>query len=370
MNEVDEKADRLARLARAEGVGGILVNTQPNFAWLTGGRSNRIDGSRETGNGSLLVASDGDRYVIANNIEMPRLSEEVLAGLGFTPLEYRWTAEHADPSTPFMAARSAIGNDCEIGCDGALAGGRPLESAIAAARAPLTDAEACRYRTLGRDVGRVVGEACRALVPGLDEHDVAHRVRSAIACVGARAIVALVAADDRIARYRHPAPAGARWRQSLMVVVCAERDGLVVALSRIVIAGPPSSDLLARTSAAGAVFERLVNATRPGTTGAELFGVARQAYAELGFAGEEALHHQGGAIGYRSREWVAHPASHEIVQRCQAFAWNPSITGSKVEDTVLVTGDERALITASPDWPVLPVACDGTVLPAAAVLQL
>ena len=41
MLEIDEKVDRLARIAGARRLGGILINTQPNFAWLTGGRSNQ-----------------------------------------------------------------------------------------------------------------------------------------------------------------------------------------------------------------------------------------------------------------------------------------------------------------------------------------
>ena len=106
MLEIDEKVERLARLATAQGLGGILLNTQPNFAWLTGGRSNRIDGSRENGSGSLLVSASGRRFVVANNIEMPRLQDEALAGLGFTPCEYAWTDEQADPGTPIAVAKA------------------------------------------------------------------------------------------------------------------------------------------------------------------------------------------------------------------------------------------------------------------------
>jgi len=61
MHEIEEKVERLARLAAARGLGGILLNTQPNFAWLTGGRSNQVDGSRENGSGSLLVSARGMR---------------------------------------------------------------------------------------------------------------------------------------------------------------------------------------------------------------------------------------------------------------------------------------------------------------------
>ena len=51
------------RLARESDLSGILLATQTNFAWLTGGGSNRIDGSREPGAGSLFVAADGRRFL-------------------------------------------------------------------------------------------------------------------------------------------------------------------------------------------------------------------------------------------------------------------------------------------------------------------
>jgi hypothetical protein len=76
----------------------------------------------------------------------------------------------------------------------------------------------------------------------------------------------------------------------------------------------------------------------------------------VGFAGEERNHHQGGAIGYRAREWVAHPRSQEVVQPRQAFAWNPTITGTKVEDTALVLDGRAEIITPTPGWPTIALA--------------
>ena len=71
--ELDAKAERVVQLARESNLAGILIATQHNFAWLTGGRSNRVDGSRERGNGELLIAADGRRFVLANSIESGRL---------------------------------------------------------------------------------------------------------------------------------------------------------------------------------------------------------------------------------------------------------------------------------------------------------
>ncbi|HEX8096966.1 MAG TPA: hypothetical protein VF507_02975, partial [Pyrinomonadaceae bacterium] len=93
--------------------------------------------------------------------------------------------------------------------------------------------------------------------------------------------------------------------------------------------------------------------------GAELYEAAARAYVDEGFEGEEHKHHQGGATGYRTRDWVAHPSSEERVQLNQAFAWNPSVTGTKVEDTVIVLGDEIEVITRTPDWPHIAVSARG-----------
>ncbi len=369
MNEIDEKVERLVRVARQAKVGGVLIATQHNFAWLTGGRSNRVDASRETGAGLLAVAADGRRFVLANAIEMPRLLAEELEGQGYRPVEFPWTDERADPALAVTLARQLLGCSA-VAADWPLPETQVVEGAIARARALLTDAEVERYRTLGRAAGEVVGRVGRGLTPGLEEGEIGRLLNDALAAVGARAIVTLVGADDRIARYRHPVPRTARWRRVVLVAVCAERNGLVVALSRLVCATSPPLDLAARTRAAASVFGRLLSATRPGAAGREIFAAGVSGYAEVGYPGEERRHHQGGATGYRSREWVAHPNCDEIVQARQAFAWNPTITGTKIEETALVLGDRVELITSSPEWPSIEIDVRGQTLLAPAVLSL
>ncbi|MEP6787987.1 MAG: aminopeptidase P family N-terminal domain-containing protein, partial [Acidobacteriota bacterium] len=76
--ELEEKTERLAAMLAREDLDAVLLNAQHNFAWLTGGGSNGIDLSRENGAANLLVAADGRRFVIANNIEIPRLLAEEL----------------------------------------------------------------------------------------------------------------------------------------------------------------------------------------------------------------------------------------------------------------------------------------------------
>jgi antitoxin VapB len=366
-SEIAAKRDRLLRLAEAEGLRGILLTTQPNFSWVTGGLTNRIDGSRESGNGALLFTTDGRRYVVANTIEHPRLVFEALEDSGFESIEYEWTDERADPGLPARLAAEAA--DGPVGIDAPGDGAVTLERQIARLRAPLTAHELARYRALGAAVGGVIGDVARSVDVGASEQDVASTLTSALAPLRIRPVVLLVAADSRIARFRHPTPTDARWTRRLMIATCAERDGLVVAASRLVHVGGPDRDLVCRTRAAAHTCAALLATTRAGVTGAELFETAAAAYAATGFPGEERLHHQGGAIGYRAREWIAHPNSQETVTPPQAFAWNPTVTGAKVEESCIVHLDGRVdLLTASPDWPSIDVEVNGLRVPLPDVL--
>jgi Xaa-Pro aminopeptidase len=357
--ELDEKTGRLTQMLAAEGLNGVLLTLQPNFSWLTGGRRNGIDSSREAGAGALLVRRDGKRFVLANRIEMRRLLDEELSeAAAFEPVEFSWEEEKA---SSFLAERAAslLNGNRALGADTSLSGAQLIESSVSACRYKLTSAEIERYRLLGKDAGELVGNLIRSLEPGETENDVARRAGDTLATRDIQSVVLLVAGDDRIAKYRHPIPTGRPWEKLLMVVVCARRAGLIASLTRIVSVGPLSEELSRRTRAAAQVNAQLFAATRAGALGSELYEVAARSYEAAGFPGEEHRHHQGGAAGYRTRDWVAHPSSSDRVEVNQAFAWNPSITGTKVEETCIAFQDEIEVITTSPDWPSIPCEVDG-----------
>lgn len=358
--EIEEKLERLLRLMADEGLAGILINSQPNFAWLTAGGTNGIDLSREPGAGTLLVGRDGRRFVLANRIELARLMSEQLHGQEYEPVDYAWEDEKANPSLLADLARSLVPDQLPLGSDLALGSTiRLVDATIARARYKLTAAEIDRFRALGKEAGEAIGKMARSLTPGLTEREVARLANSALANIGAESIVTLVAADDRLRRFRHPTPTDLRWENTLMIVVCARRGGLIASLTRIVCAGSVPDDLRKRTQATAEVNAKLLAATRPGVSGADLYEVAARAYSDAGFRGEEHLHHQGGAAGYRTRDWVAHPACKEVVYDSQAFAWNPSITGSKVEETCIASEDGIEIITTTTGWPSIAIDANG-----------
>jgi Xaa-Pro aminopeptidase len=345
----------------AENLGGVFLGAQHNFYWLTAGGRNGIDTSREPGAGALFVRRDGKRFVLASRIEMGRLLSEELAGEDFEPVEFGWEEEKA--SATYLADRASAllqNGNTALGSDLSIAPNvRPLEGAIARCRYELTRSERERLRQLGLDAGQAIGHLMRSLTPGETEREIARRAADSLAAHDIHTVVNLVAGDERINNYRHPIPTGKRWERVLMVVVCARRGGLIASLTRIVFAGTLSDELKRRTEAAANVFARLLSQTRPGATGAELYRVAAREYQRQGYEGEVYLHHQGGATGYRTRDWVAHPLSEERVHPFQAFAWNPSVTGTKVEETALLSDDEIEVVTRAPDWPQISVQAEG-----------
>jgi antitoxin VapB len=89
-------------------------------------------------------------------------------------------------------------------------------------------------------------------------------------------------------------------------------------------------------------------------------------YAETGYPDEWKKHHQGGTAGYEPREYLSVPGSTDRVAAGQVYAWNPSITGYKSEDTILIGDAKNEVLTEMSDWPYLTV--DGINRPAILVV--
>lgn len=368
-DEIEIKTKRLVELLERENLGGVLLNAQHNFAWITGGGSNGVDQSRENGVASIFVRRDGKRFLIANNIETPRMLGEELTADQFEPVEFSWQDEKADGLLAVKKARSLtegnIATDLFLG-DSI----NSLESKIAPCRYELTETEVDRFRSLGSDAGKAVSQTIREIERKMSEIEIATEMRRQFSAKNINSVVTLAAADERIAKFRHPIPTQNKWKKALLLVTCAKRNGLIVSLSRMVCVGDVPSELKEKTEAAAFVNASLWHATRPGITGAELYKVAADAYANVGYASEINLHHQGGAAGYKTREWVAHPNSSEFVKLNQAFAWNPSMTGTKIEDTIIVTNDGIENITSSDDVPKIETEIDGQIYRSPGVITI
>ena len=174
----------------------------------------------------------------------------------------------------------------------------------------------------------------------MTEHEAAAGLAAACRRRGLTTPVLLAGADERIALYRHPVPVGARINRRAMLVASAERGGLYANLTQIVELEEPDPELKRRMRASQEILTRMrEEATRPGRTLAEAFADCQRFYRDAGFEDEWRLHHQGGLTGYGSRELIATPTTDHVIESAQAFAWNPSVTGAKAEETFILRED-------------------------------
>ncbi|MBE7559132.1 M24 family metallopeptidase [bacterium] len=243
--------------------------------------------------------------------------------------------------------------------DAPVAGGPLMAAEIAPLRYSLLPSEVERYQSAGRDAEEAVRSVALTVSRGQSENQVAQALMAAAQERGLWVVVCLVAADERIALYRHPLPTDRRIERIAMLVLGAERHGLYVSLSRLVSFGPLSGELKARHLAVCRVDAAFNHGTVGGRTWGDVFREGMAAYAREGLPDEWKLHHQGGPAGYQPREFKVTPAETRRVVENQPAAWNPSITGTKCEDTMLVQTGGNVFLTAARDWPMLCVEAGG-----------
>ena len=359
--ELRQKHQRIQQFLAEHSLDALLVSRHENIAWATAGLVEmRVAIPSETAVGSLLFTRNGQRYYLTTNNEAPRLAQEEFASLDYNPILQPWYANDVQASIQKIAGKGNVAGDD-------LSSGLPLVS-MQPLRLSLTESEIERYRWLGEHTAEAVTDVLLALRPGVTELTMQAMIAGRLLAQGILPTVFLMGTDDRIRKFRHAVPRNGVLQHFGMVNICARRWGLAISITRYVHFGAMPVELSEKFTVATHVNAHLWHATRQGATSDALYLVAQRAYAELGFPGEEQLHHQGGAAGYAEREWIASPGGTQRVLGNQAFAWNPSIQGAKVEDTIVLHQGKIASLTPTPRLPVVTPTCDGSVYQSAGVL--
>lgn len=353
--EVNAKLQLVRQLMADRQLSSVVLTTRAPFSWITAGASNYINAASELGVASIVVTPDSV-CCLCNRIEAPRIAEEELEPLNIPTHTFDWF-DNADRARAFdQHAPSPRAVDAPV------APGLPLDPAFTRLRFELLPPELDRYRDVGQRTAAALNHVCThpAFKPGISERSLAGMLADAVWQQGAMPWVTLIASDQRIHRYRHPIALDKPIDRIAMLVLCAERCGLICSATRIVSFAPLSDDHRRLHHACCRIDAAVNAATTPGQTLAQVFQTLQTAYAAEGHPDQWKLHHQGGPAGYLPREAIATPDAGLVIPPNAAFAWNPSITGTKSEDTLLVHTDasgtvHRSFITHSgPLWPMIP----------------
>ena len=363
VDELTEKENRIRRFLQQNGLRAVLLKRQANFSWMTCGGVNAVGIATELGSTSLLITEQG-KYVLSNNIEAPRMiKEESVEKLGFTVKTYSW---YEDLEATVL--RTLVGKGL-VACDVFVPETRMMAEEIARLRYSLTPSEVERYRWLGNRATQAVEKIMMETRRGEKESEVVGRLCLELWKDRIDPVGLMVAADDRIRRFRHPIPTEQAVDRFLMVSVNARKGGLIVCLTRFVHFGKVPASLKKQYETNVFLDCTFMAHTRPGTPAREALQKGLAAYRERGLPDEWKLHHQGGAIGYQPRDYRVHPGTADIIQENQAFTWNPTITGTKSEDTILATANGPQMITTPVVFPTISMEVAGVRFSRPAILE-
>ena len=360
--EIKEKERRVRDFLRLKGLKALLLKRQANFSWMTCGGLNLVGITTEMGATSLLITEES-KFVISNNIEAPRMiEEEGLEKQGFVPKIFPW---HEDQEVALV--KELVGEGL-VGSDVPFPNATILAEDIARLRYSLTPEEIERYRWLGERVSSALEKTMMMAKKGEKESEVVARLCREIWKDRIDPIMLMAAADDRIFKFRHPIPTEKKIEKYLMVSVNARKWGLIVSLTRFVYFGRLPKELRAKYEANVFIDCTMMAHTRPGVPAKEVLQKGIDAYRERGYPEEWELHHQGGSIGYMGRDYRTNFKTPDLIQENQAFTWNPSITGTKSEDTILATSKGPEMITKPILYPTLSMTVEGISFTRPAIL--
>lgn len=366
--EVRTKHKRVVEFMSKHQLGAVALSGRPNFAWLTGGKLSHVNSAAQEGVATLIVTPE-EIVCVSSNIERPRLADEELADAGMALVDHSW-CDGAGRKRVIDDLIGGVNVAYDVAGPGLPDRAKPLPGEFCQLRWSLLADEVQRYKQAGQVAAAAMEAALAEVTPGMTENEIAARAAAHVYDRSARPWVILVAADERIVRYRHPIPTDRRLDRIVMLVLCVEKHGLLCSLTRLVSFKPIDEKLRGLHQAVTRVDAAMCLCSQPGKTLGDMFDTAERAYAEVDFADEWRLHHQGGPTGYTTRDAVATAGNPAKLVANQAFAWNPSITGTKSEDTIILTDADPIIVTAaSPEWPMTHPDHAGRTLPRPDILE-
>jgi len=362
MPEFNLKKKAVEDLLQKYCLDGLLLQRSSSFAWATCGAASYINRASSFGEAKLLYLQD-KWYLITNNIEITRLEKE----------EKLYKQDWDFVVTPWYEGGDRVAKLCKglkVGTDATSENYLDISDDFARIRANLTPQEGDRFRVLGRICGEAMSDAARKVHPGQTEFEIAGLISAETEKRGVQVVVNLVATDERIFNFRHPLPTDKKLEQYAMLILCGRKDGLICSITRFVHFGSLSNEIREKAVALAEVDAEFITATRPGRSLRDVFQQGIDAYKRVGYPEEWKLHHQGGPAGYEPREFVATLDVQDLVTIGQVYAWNPSITGTKSEDTILIGQYENEVLTEIEDWPTIDVDIRGNKYSRPAILEI
>lgn len=337
-----KKIERVRKWLQEKGCDGLILSRRDNYTWVTDGAKNHVMSSVETGIGHLLITEE-HIWLVADSSDALRMSEEQNP-LQAEVVKIPWYDSAEDKICQILQGKKVVS-------DTGMAGTDLVQQELLELRMDLEQDELLRYREIGKECACIVENVCKDARRGQTEAEIAAELKCRCIRAGISPDCVLVGADERILRYRHPMPTDQEIRQSLMVVLGGEKYGLNISMTRMVYFEQISEEIRKRYEKTQQIFAAMQLWMREGMAYRDYFSVVREWYEKAGYPDEWKKHHQGGPTGYGCREIVVGPDQQGCIRAGRAYAWNPTIQGTKCEETTLLLDSGAEILTRTEEWP-------------------
>jgi hypothetical protein len=340
--DVDAKQAHVAALLHDIDCEALLMVVPASVAWFTAGMN--VRGLIAETERPAVYANGTQRWLICSNIDTHRLFDEELDRLGFQLKEWSWDGGRADLLANVVAGR-------KVACD------RPLSNLpVAGDRLrPLVRAlsgfEQRAYRDLGRLLTHAIEATGRNMGRGETEEEIAGQVGHRLLHHGAEPTAVSVTADGRGGKFRRAGYTAAPVGRTCTIQATAQRDGLFATTSRTVSFGPPPAEFRAEYDLAWRLAAVYRAFSRPDESVGTAGLAGRMVPVGTPYEFDWRLSQPGYGAGRFPAEELRRAGQDEPFLSGQAVVWQPRVGAAAVVDTVVVTGDGPAPVTACEDWP-------------------
>ncbi|MCL5072287.1 MAG: aminopeptidase P family protein [Actinobacteria bacterium] len=355
-NNVLKKIEKVKNYILEKRADAALLRKKSNFSWLTGGKTNRIVNESDIGNAGILVTKNGC-FIVTDNIEEPRIYSEEVSDNIFNKIIFKWF----EPWNQYDYIVKKVGSN-NILSDTLFKDFRPMGEDFDKLKYILDNEEKKIIAELGEVVSKIVTKVCNETKKNESEFNCQALLYKYLLDKGIIPTVSFAASDERIFNFRHPITTFKKINKYFIVIICAEYKGLIVSLSRAAHFGKLPIEIEEKKTKLAQLDAEIINYTGPGKTYADVFRFIKKLYTQYGYENEWIYHLQGGPIGYSARYFLADEHTEVPVEIGHAFAWNPTIKGTKSEDTFLVEKDINKYLTYDSNWPSIEEKIDGKII--------
>ncbi|MGL4421522.1 MAG: hypothetical protein ACRCZF_12705, partial [Gemmataceae bacterium] len=269
--DIELKQERVAKILEELGCEGVVLLMPAHVAWFTGGMNVRglLADSERPG----IYTNGRQRWLLSSNIDMQRLFDEELDGLGFQVKEWQWNVGRAVLLGELVAGKK-------------FATDRPfpqmplINDKLRAELRPLTSFEEMQYRVLGADVAHAVEATARNARPGDTEAELAGHMAHRLVRRGVEVSSVSVVADARAAAFRRTGYTQEQIQRHVTLQATGAREGLYVTAGRSVSWGEPPAPFRTAFDLATKYSAVLRSQTKPGQTVPGAATVAKPLFAK------------------------------------------------------------------------------------------